>query len=73
MNMIIGSGKFSPSTIRQINRCRVYLRAQNLSDITNGVGTHLGFYVINHIWDPDGESDYNCPTQSKTTKLDCDQ
>ena len=41
MDHILERGSFSPSEIKRINYCRLYLQAVTVSDITNATGSHL--------------------------------
>ena len=41
MDSIVQNPSFSPSQVRQVNYCRLYLQAHTLSDITLATGKHL--------------------------------
>ena len=49
MDMIIDSNLYAENEIVHINRYIIYLQVQNLSEITNCLGTHIHYCVISHI------------------------
>ena len=70
MESIINSDTYTDNEIRSINRCRLYLQVQNLSDITNGQGTNITYCARNHIRDPERITIYHWPNQPKPPKRD---
>ena len=63
MERLIQTDLYTDEDIRSINRCRIYLRVQNLSEIVNGSGTSISYCAMNYIRDPDRISNYNWPHQ----------
>jgi hypothetical protein len=41
MEDILEEGRFGPTEIKHINRCRIYLQATSLADITTGDGKNF--------------------------------
>ena len=70
MDKIIQTDEFTTQELLQINRCRVYLQVQNLSDISTGDGKHINYCAIHHIKNPDYVSTYKWPNQVKPPKKD---
>ena len=70
MEKVVESDLYNQDDIISINKCRIYLQVQNLSDIVNGQGTKISYYAKNHIRDIDRPTCYKWPNQNKPTKLD---
>ena len=70
MEKSIESDIHNNNDIISINKCRVYLQAQNLSNIANGKGNKISYCALNHICDLDRISNYSWPNQAKSSKLD---
>jgi len=68
MDKLIEMGTFSTIDIQKINCCRIYLQVQNLSDISNGEGTHISTNILSHIKDPERVSKYTWPHQPRPPK-----
>jgi hypothetical protein len=68
MEEIIHSNNFSPSQLEKINRCRLYMQATTLADITNGYGTRLSTNAKVCRRDPSRTSMYNFPIQPRPGK-----
>ena len=68
MEKILESDLYNKDDIMAINKCRIYLQVQNLSDITNGQGNMISYCAKNHIKDLDRISKYNWPNQAKPSK-----
>ena len=41
MDLVLSNNSINPDEIKQINRCRIYLRVETLADITNARGTQV--------------------------------
>jgi len=64
MEKLVTSKKMTTKEMESVNRCRVYLQIQNMSDITNGMGTRvLQSYIDSK--DPVCKSKYKWPHQPK--------
>ena len=70
MELLVEAGIHDDNDLRSINRCRIYLRVQNMSDITDGSGTKIAHCALHHIKDPERITKYKWPRQPKTTKND---
>ena len=70
MEKLIQLDMYTDEDIKSINRCRIYLQVQNLSEITNGHGTQISFCAKNYIKDPDRISNYEWPKQPFPSKRD---
>ena len=68
MNIVVESNEISNNEIIKINYCRLHFQVHNLSNITNGFGSHINYSVIHHIRDPDKVSTYNWPFQPNPSK-----
>jgi hypothetical protein len=64
MNSIITTG-YSPHQLQSINRCRMYLRATTLSDITTGFGDQINKDILRGIRDEDAYTPYLWPRQPR--------
>ena len=63
MEKLVLADLYTDEDIQSINRCRIYLKVQNLSEIANGAGTNISYCAMNYIRDPDRTSKYNWPYQ----------
>jgi len=72
MEKVIQDDLYTDEDVKSINRCRLYLRVQNLSEIKNGQGDFISYCARNHIKDPDRISKYNWPYQPLPKKHDWD-
>ena len=70
MELLVEAGIHDDNDLRSINRCRIYLEVQNMSDITDGSGTKIAHCALHHIKDPERITKYKWPRQPKTTKND---
>jgi len=70
MEKLIQLDIYTDEDIQSINRCRIYLQVQNLSEITNGHGTQISYCAKNYIKDPDRISNYEWPKQPSPRKRD---
>ena len=72
MDKLIEKDIHTEEDLKKINRCRMYLQAQNLSDIANGHGNRISTITLQHVKDPDRISKYTWPIQPKPPKSDWD-
>ena len=70
MEKIIELDLYTDEDVQSINRCRIYLRVQNLSEIVNGEGNSISYCARNRIRDPDRISKYKWPNQPFPKKND---
>jgi len=63
MKTIADRGKFEAWQLRQINRCRMYLKITTISDIASPCGTKLHNLRVNQSPTPVEDSKFNWPTQ----------
>ena len=70
MEKIIESDLYNENKITCINKCRVYLQVQNLSDIVNGYGNMISYCIRNHIRNIDQISKYKFTNQAKPSKAE---
>ena len=57
--------KFTPSELERLNRCRLYLKADTLSDITDGSGNFIGKQYSDGNRDPDRIIYHDWPEQRR--------
>ena len=72
MEKIIHDDLYTDEDVKSINRCRIYLRVQNLSEIANGNGNSISYCARNHIRNPDQITKYEWPYQPYPRKHDWD-
>ena len=70
MELLVKADIHDDNDLRSINKCRIYLEVQNMSDITDGSGTKIPHCALHHIKDPERISKYKWPKQPKPTKND---
>jgi len=70
MELLVKADIHDDNDLRSINKCRIYLEVQNMSDITDGSGTKIAHCALHHIKDPERISKYKWPKQPKPTKND---
>ena len=70
MDKAIDSGLLNSEQLKKINRCRVYLRVQQLSDIATGKGDRVIQQYMEGNIERVRESKYSWPEQRKPTKSD---
>jgi len=70
MELLVKADIYDDKDLRSINKCRIYLEVQNMSDITDGSGTKIAYCALHHIKDPERISKYKWPKQPKPTKND---
>ena len=70
MDKLIEADSYTDEDLQSINRCRLYLQVQNMSDIANGIGNKISYCAIHHIRDPENRSKYEWPNQTIPPKSD---
>lgn len=65
MESIITRGTCTPTQLQQLNRCRLYLKVTNLSDITNGYGTWFTKSALEGTIDSTRPTHYHWPIQTR--------
>jgi len=70
MELLVKADIYDNKELRSINKCRIYLEVQNMSDITDGSGIKIAYCALHHIKDPERISKYKWPKQPKPTKND---
>ena len=61
---------YTDEDLSSLNRCRIYLQVQNISEIANGDETSISYCAKNHIRDPDRKSNYKWSNQPFPNKND---
>ena len=70
MEKIVESNLYNKDDIKCINKCRVHLQVQNLSDIVNGYGNRISYCARYHIKNIDQIWKYKWPNQAKPFKAE---
>jgi len=68
MEKAVDADIYTDIDLLSLNRCRIYLQVQNISEIANGDGISISYCAKNNIRDPDRKSNYkwsNQPFQSE--------
>ena len=70
MEQFIQAKIYNEKELQRINRCRIYLQVQNLSEISDGTGNSITHCIRNHIRDPERKSKYKWTHQPFPKKND---
>ena len=70
MEKAVDADIYTDEDLSSLNRCRIYLQVQNISEIANGDGTSISYCAKNHIRDPDRKSNYKWSNQPFPNKND---